>query len=67
MASLRTARDHDAPNIYDDAQLAEFTAASGKIDLDEHQLARIAHLAEQNFGVDEEPMNYKGTMERVPS
>jgi aryl-alcohol dehydrogenase-like predicted oxidoreductase len=55
------------PNIYDDAQLAEFAAASGKIDLDERQLAHVARLAEQNFGVDEEPMNYKGTMERVPS
>src|SRR5260221_3794594 len=55
------------PNIYDDAQLAEFSAASGKIDLDEQQLAHIARLAEQNFGVDEEPMSYKGTMERVPS
>jgi aryl-alcohol dehydrogenase-like predicted oxidoreductase len=55
------------PNIYDEAQLAEFSAASGKIDLDEQQLARIAELAEQNFGVEEEPMNYKGTMERVPS
>jgi aryl-alcohol dehydrogenase-like predicted oxidoreductase len=55
------------PNIYDEAQLAEFSAASGKIDLDEQQLAHIARLAEQNFGVEEEPMNYKGTMERVPS
>ena len=55
------------PNIYDEAQLAEFSAASGRIDLDEQQLAHVAKLAEQNFGVDEEPMNYKGTMERVPS
>jgi aryl-alcohol dehydrogenase-like predicted oxidoreductase len=55
------------PNIYDEAQLAEFSAASGKIDLDEQQLAHVAKLAEQNFGVDEEPMSYKGTMERVPS
>ena len=55
------------PNIYDDAQLAEFAAASGKIDLDEQQLARVAELAAKNFGVDEEPMSYKGTMERVTS
>jgi hypothetical protein len=26
---------------------------------------RIAELAARNFGVDEEPMSYKGTMERV--
>lgn len=55
------------PNIYDEAQLGEFSAASGKLDLDEQQLAHVARLADQNFGVDEEPMNYKGTMERVPS
>ena len=55
------------PNIYDEAQLAEFSAASGKIDLDQQQLARVTHLAEKNFGVDEVPMTYKGTMERVPS
>jgi hypothetical protein len=30
-------------------------------------MARIAELAAANFGVDEEPMSYKGTMERVAS
>lgn len=55
------------PNIYDEAQLAEFAAASGKIDLDEQQLERIARLADINFGVEEEPMSFKGTMERVAS
>ena len=53
------------PNIYDEAQLAEFAAASGNADLDEQQLERVAKLADINFGVDEEPMSYKGTMERV--
>jgi aryl-alcohol dehydrogenase-like predicted oxidoreductase len=53
------------PNIYDETQLAEFAAASDKIDLDEQQLERVARLADINFGVEEEPMSFKGTMERV--
>jgi len=53
------------PNIYDETQLAEFAAASNKIDLDEQQLERVAQLADINFGVEEEPMAFKGTMERV--
>jgi aryl-alcohol dehydrogenase-like predicted oxidoreductase len=53
------------PNIYDEAQLAEFASASGKIDLNEEQMTRISALAATNFGVEEEPMSYKGTMERV--
>jgi aryl-alcohol dehydrogenase-like predicted oxidoreductase len=52
------------PNIYDDEQLAEFAAASDKPDLSEHELRRIAELYERNFGVEEEPMAYKGTMTR---
>ena len=55
------------PNIYDEAQLAEFAEASGKVDLDTQQLERIAQLAAINFGVEEDPMSYKGTMERVTS
>jgi len=52
------------PNIYDDDQLAEFAAASDLPDLSAEQLARVAELAAVNFGVDEEPMVYKGTMTR---
>jgi aryl-alcohol dehydrogenase-like predicted oxidoreductase len=52
------------PNIYDDEQLAEFAAASDKPDLSEHELQRVAELYEHNFGVEEEPMAYKGTMTR---
>jgi aryl-alcohol dehydrogenase-like predicted oxidoreductase len=52
------------PNIYDDEQLAEFAAASDKPDLSEHDLQRVAELYEQNFGVEEGPMAYKGTMTR---
>ena len=52
------------PNIYDDEQLAEFAAASDAADLDAETLDRIAELAARNFGVVEEPMAYKGTMQR---
>lgn len=55
------------PNIYDDEQLDEFAAASGLPDIPEAHMRRIAELEEGNFGVDEEPMAYKGTMERPAS
>jgi aryl-alcohol dehydrogenase-like predicted oxidoreductase len=51
------------PNIYDAEQLAEFAEASDMSDLSEDQLRRVAELAATNFGVDEPPMAYKGTME----
>jgi len=53
------------PNIYDMDQLKEFAEASEKPDLAGEEMQRIADLAERNFGVEEEPMSYKGTMERV--
>jgi aryl-alcohol dehydrogenase-like predicted oxidoreductase len=53
------------PNIYDMEQLKEFAEASDKPDLSREEMERIAKLAEGNFGVEEEPMSYKGTMERV--
>ena len=52
------------PNVYDDAQLDEFAASADLPDLGPEQLARVAELAATNFGVDEEPMAYKGTMTR---
>ena len=52
------------PNIYDDEQLAEFAAASDLGDLTSDEMARIAELNATNFGVQEEPMSYKGTMQR---
>lgn len=55
------------PNIYDVEQLAEFTAASEQRDLSARELARVAELAAINFGVDEAPMAYKGTMMREPA
>jgi aryl-alcohol dehydrogenase-like predicted oxidoreductase len=53
------------PNIYDVEQLREFAEASDKPELSAVQMQRVAELAEHNFGVDEGPMSYKGTMERV--
>lgn len=52
------------PNIYDIEQLAEFAEASDKPGLDAEQMSRVAALNGNNFGVEEEPMSYKGTMER---
>jgi aryl-alcohol dehydrogenase-like predicted oxidoreductase len=53
------------PNIYDAEQLGEFAGAIERQDLTESDLARVAELAAENFGVAEDPMVYKGTMERV--
>ena len=53
------------PNIYDLEQLREFAEASEKPDFSPGEMEKIAELAVRNFGVDEEPMSYKGTMERV--
>jgi len=52
------------PNIYDTEQLAEFASASDLDDLTSDEMARIAELNASNFGVQEEPMSYKGTMRR---
>jgi len=53
------------PNIYDVEQLQEFAEASDKPDLSSAQMERVAELAATNFGVAEEAMSYKGTMDRV--
>ena len=52
------------PNVYDDEQVAEFAAASELPSLDAEQLARVQELDGTNFGVEEEPMRYKGAMTR---
>jgi aryl-alcohol dehydrogenase-like predicted oxidoreductase len=54
------------PNIYDVEQLAEFAEASDKMDLSNEDLARVTELYDNNFGVVEEPMSFKGTMTREP-
>jgi aryl-alcohol dehydrogenase-like predicted oxidoreductase len=51
------------PNIYDEKQLAEFAAAPDAPALRDDEMARIAELARVNFGVNEDPPKYKGTME----
>lgn len=53
------------PNIYDDSQLQEFAEASDRPDLSAEEMYRITELAKSNFGVSEEPMAYKGTMDRA--
>jgi len=53
------------PNIYDLEQLREFAEASDKPDLSGAQMDRVADLATRNFGVEEDPMSFKGTMDRV--
>jgi aryl-alcohol dehydrogenase-like predicted oxidoreductase len=50
------------PNIYDREQLREFAAAPDTPPLTQDELDRVAALAATNFGVEEEPMRYKGTM-----
>jgi hypothetical protein len=50
------------PNIYDAAQLREFAGACDAPALEGSDLERIAALARENFGVEEPPGRYKGTM-----
>ncbi|MGA8532520.1 MAG: aldo/keto reductase [Candidatus Tumulicola sp.] len=52
------------PNIYDREQLAEFAAATEAPELTPAEFARIAALYASNFGIDEPPMSFKGTMSR---
>jgi aryl-alcohol dehydrogenase-like predicted oxidoreductase len=53
------------PNIYNAEQLEEFAAAPDKPDLTADDLRRIRELQKTNFGVHEEHMRYKGTMDRA--
>src|SRR5476649_1987707 len=50
------------PNIYEEAQLREFAAASESPTLSREELDRVAELAANNFGIADEVHNYKGTM-----
>jgi len=52
------------PNVYDDAQLDEFAAASDLPDLSPADMERIHELDAVNFGVEEDVMKYKGAMTR---
>ncbi len=61
LADERTAST--LPNIYDEKQLTEFARTTDAPALLPDELARIAGLAKENFGVTEEPSKFKGTME----
>lgn len=50
------------PNIYDREQLVEFAAAPEAPPLTAEDNARVAALYADNFGVEEPPMAFKGTM-----
>lgn len=54
------------PNIYDSEQLTEFAAAPDAPALTSDELARIETLYKNNFGIEEPPMAFKGTMTREP-
>jgi aryl-alcohol dehydrogenase-like predicted oxidoreductase len=55
------------PNIYDSAQLEEFAGAPDAPPLQPEELARIDALYRQNFGIEEAPSAFKGTMTREPA
>ena len=55
------------PNIYDEAQLAEFAAAPETPPLTADEMERIAALVAENFGLEEDAPKYKGTMTREPA
>jgi aryl-alcohol dehydrogenase-like predicted oxidoreductase len=52
------------PNIYDSAQLREFATAPLSSPLTTEELAKIDELYASNFGLEEAPMKFKGTMKR---
>ena len=52
------------PNIYDREQLVEFANAPEAPALEPAELARIESLYRSNFGIEERPMAFKGTMSR---
>ena len=51
------------PNIYNEEQLIEFAEAPDCPPLTADDMARIEELYSQNFGVEEAPPKFKGTME----
>ncbi len=52
------------PNIYNREQLREFAAAIDAPPLTASEMSQIATLYSKNFGIEEPPMNFKGTMTR---
>ena len=51
------------PNIYDEEQLVEFAKAPDTAPLTSEEMEKIEELYAENFGVEEEPPKFKGTME----
>jgi aryl-alcohol dehydrogenase-like predicted oxidoreductase len=51
------------PNIYDEEQLVEFAKAPDTAPLTSDEMAKIEELYSNNFGIEEEPPKFKGTME----
>src|SRR5436305_1092096 len=51
------------PNIYNEAQLVEFAKAPDTPLLTKDDMVRIDELYSENFGIEEEPPKFKGTME----
>jgi len=52
------------PNIYDEEQLLEFAKAPDTAPLTREELEKISALYADNFGIEEAPMKFKGTMSR---
>ncbi len=51
------------PNIYNEEQLTEFAKAPDSPSLTVDEMAKIDALYSNNFGIEEEPPKFKGTME----
>src|SRR6185503_18389251 len=51
------------PNIYNEEQLIEFAKAPEIPALTNDEMERIAGLYSDNFGIEEDPPKFKGTME----
>ena len=51
------------PNIYNEEQLIEFAKAPETPPLTSDEMERIAELYAENFGIEEDPPKFKGTME----
>ena len=51
------------PNIYNEEQLVEFAKAPDTAPLTSDEMAKIEDLYSGNFGIEEEPPKFKGTME----
>ena len=51
------------PNIYNEEQLVEFAKAPDTAPLTSDDMAKIEELYSDNFGIEEEPPKFKGTME----